>query len=156
MKMILSDLLVPEAILPSIKAPSKKRLLQEISFGAANVYGLDQLEVLSALQDRESLGSTGMGHGVAIPHAKISSIKSVKGFFAKLAKPIDFGAVDNQNVDLVFVLVAPYESGANHLKALAKVSRLLRNKFTCEKLRSTIDKSALFSILTTDTEIQAA
>ena len=101
--MVLSDLLVPEAILPSIKAPSKKRLLQEISFGAANVYGLDQLEVLSALQDRESLGSTGMGHGVAIPHAKISSIKSVQGYFAKLAKPIDFGAVDNQNVDLVFV-----------------------------------------------------
>ena len=97
-----------------------------------------------------------MGHGVAIPHAKISSIRSVQGFFGKLAKPIDFGAVDNQNVDLVFVLVAPYESGANHLKALAKVSRLLRNKFTCEKLRSTVDKSALFSILTTDTEIQAA
>ena len=154
--MLLSDLLVPEAILPCIKASSKKRLLQEISVGIANVYGLAQLEVLSALQERESLGPTGMGHGVAIPHAKINSIKSVQGLFARLSKPIAFGAVDKQNVDLVFVLIAPYESGANHLKALAKVSRLLRNTFTCEKLRSTVDKSALFSILTTDTDIQVA
>ena len=97
-----------------------------------------------------------MGHGVAIPHAKINSIESVHGLFARLIKPLDFGAMDSQSVDLVFVLIAPYESGANHLKALAKVSRLLRNRSTCEKLRSTIDKSALFSILTTETEIQAA
>ena len=154
--MILSDILVPEAVLPSMRASSKKRFLQEISISIANIYHLEQLELLSALQERESLGPTGMGHGVAIPHAKINSIKSVHGLFARLIKPLDFGAMDSQSVDLVFVLIAPYESGANHLKALAKVSRLLRDRSTCEKLRSTIDKSALFSILTTETEIQAA
>ena len=109
-----------------------------------------------ALQEREKLGPTGMGHGVAIPHARINSISSIKGVFAKLINPLDFGSMDSQNVDLIFVLIAPHESGANHLKALAKVSRILRNKSTCEKLRSTIDKSALYSILTTDEEIQAA
>ena len=155
-KMILSDILIPEAVLPCIRTGSKKRLLQELSVNIANVYDLDQSEVFSALQDRESLGSTGMGHGVAIPHARINSIESILGFFARLAKPIDFDAADSQCVDLVFVLIAPYESGASHLKALAKVSRLLRNRSICEKLRSTIDKSALFSILTTDAETQAA
>ncbi|MDG2355004.1 MAG: PTS sugar transporter subunit IIA [Paracoccaceae bacterium] len=154
--MVLSDILVPEAVVPCMRASSKKRLLQELSIIIANIYHLEQLELLSALQDRESLGPTGMGHGVAIPHAKINSIESVHGLFARLIKPLDFGAMDSQSVDLVFVLIAPYESGANHLKALAKVSRLLRNRSTCEKLRSTIDKSALFSILTTETEIQAA
>ena len=154
--MIISEILSPEAILTSIKASSKKRVLQEISIAVENIYGLKQSEVFSALQERENLGTTGMGHGVAIPHARISSLNSIKGLFAKLIKPLDFGSMDSQNVDLVFVLIAPHESGANHLKALAKVSRILRNKSTCEKLRSTIDKSALYSILTTDTEIQAA
>ena len=154
--MILADILIPEAVVPCMRAASKKRLLQELSISITNVYHLKQLEVLSALQERESLGPTGMGHGVAIPHAKINSIQSVHGLFARLTKPLDFGAMDGQSVDLIFVLIAPYESGANHLKALAKVSRLLRNRSTCEKLRSTMDKSALFSILTTETEIQAA
>ena len=154
--MVLSDILVPEAVLPCMRAASKKRLLQELSISIANIYNLEQLELLSALQERESLGPTGMGHGVAIPHAKINSVESVHGLFARLTKPLDFGAMDSQSVDLVFVLIAPYESGANHLKALAKVSRLLRSSATCEKLRSTIDKSALFSILTSEAEIQAA
>ena len=154
--MIVSDILSPDAILTSIKASSKKRVLQEISIAVQNLYGLNQSEVFLALQKREDLGPTGMGHGVAIPHARISSLKSIKGLFAKLIKPLDFGSMDSQNVDLLFVLIAPHESGANHLKALAKISRILRNKSTCEKLRSTVDKSALYSILTTDTEIQAA
>ena len=154
--MVLSDILVPEAVLPCMRAASKKRLLQELSISIANIYHLEQVELFSALQERESLGPTGMGHGVAIPHAKINSIESVHGLFARLTKPLDFGAMDSQSVDLVFVLIAPYESGANHLKALAKVSRLLRSRSTCEKLRSTVDKSALFSILTTEAEIQAA
>ena len=154
--MIVSEILSPEAILTSINASSKKRVLQEISIAAENIYGLDQYKVFSALQEREDLGPTGMGHGVAIPHARISSLKSIKGLFAKLIKPLDFGSMDSQNVDLLFVLIAPHESGASHLKALAKVSRILRNKSTCEKLRSTVDKSALYSILTTDAEIQAA
>ena len=154
--MIISEILSPDAILTSIKASSKKRVLQEISVGISNIYGLEQTKVFLALQEREKLGSTGMGHGVAIPHARINSISSIKGVFAKLINPLDFGSMDSQNVDLIFVLIAPYESGANHLKALAKVSRILRNKSTCEKLRSTIDKSALYSILTTDEEIQAA
>lgn len=154
--MIVSDILSPDAILTSIKASSKKRVLQEISIAVQNLYGLNQSEVFLALQKREDLGPTGMGHGVAIPHARISSLKSIKGLFAKLIKPLDFGSMDSQNVDLLFVLIAPHESGANHLKALAKISRILRNKSTCEKLRSTVDKSALYSILTTETEIQAA
>ncbi len=154
--MVLSDILVPEAVLPCIRTASKKRLLQELSVNIASVYNLDQLAILSALQERESLGPTGMGHGVAIPHARINSIESILGLFARLSKPVDFGAMDSQSVDLIFVLIAPYESGASHLKALAKVSRLLRSRSTCEKLRSTEDKSALFSILTTETEIQAA
>ena len=154
--MVISEILSPDAILTSIKASSKKRVLQEISVGISNIYGLEQTKVFLALQEREKLGSTGMGHGVAIPHARINSISSIKGVFAKLINPLDFGSMDSQNVDLIFVLIAPYESGANHLKALAKVSRILRNKSTCEKLRSTIDKSALYSILTTDEEIQAA
>ena len=154
--MIISEILTSEAILTSIKASSKKRVLQEISVGISNNYGLNQSEVFLALQERENLGPTGMGHRVAIPHARISSLNSIIGLFAKLIKPIDFGSMDSQNVDLIFVLIAPHESGANHLKALAKVSRILRNKSTCEKLRSTLDKSALYSILTTDEEIQAA
>ena len=154
--MVISEILSPKAVLTSIKATSKKRVLQEISIAVENIYGLNQSEVFFALQERENLGPTGMGHGVAIPHARISSLKSIKGLFLKLTKPLDFGSMDSQNVDLVFVLIAPHESGANHLKALAKVSRILRNKSTCEKLRSTVDKSALYSILTTDSEIQAA
>ena len=154
--MVISEILSSEAILTSIKASSKKRVLQEISAGIANVYDLNQSEVFFALQERENLGPTGMGHGVAIPHARVSSLNSIKGLFAKLIKPLDFGSMDSQNVDLIFVLIAPDDSGANHLKALAKVSRILRNKSTCEKLRSTVDKLALYSILTTDKEIQAA
>ena len=154
--MVISEILSPDAIFTSIKASSKKRVLQEMSVGISNIYGLEQTKVFLALQEREKLGPTGMGHGVAIPHARINSISSIKGVFAKLINPLDFGSMDSQYVDLIFVLIAPYESGANHLKALAKVSRILRNKSTCEKLRSTIDKSALYSILTTDEEIQAA
>ena len=154
--MIVSEILSPEAILTSINASSKKRVLQEISIAAESFYGLNQTEVFLALQEREDLGPTGMGHGVAIPQARKSSLTTIKGKYAKLIKPLDFGSMDSQNVDLVFVLIAPHESGANHLKALAKISRILRNKSTCEKLRSTIDKSALYSILTTDAEIQAA
>ena len=154
--MVISEILSPDAIFTSIKASSKKRVLQEMSVGISNIYGLEQTKVFLALQEREKLGPTGMGHGVAIPHARINSISSIKGVFAKLINPLDFGSMDSQNVDLIFVLIAPHESGANHLKALAKVSRILRNKSTCEKLRSTIDKSALYSILTTDEEIQAA
>ena len=123
--MFISEILTSKAILTSVKASSKKRVLQEISVGISNVYGLNQSEVFLALQERENLGPTGMGHGVAIPHARISSLNSIIGLFAKLIKPIDFGSMDSQNVDLIFVLIAPHESGANHLKALAKVSSCL-------------------------------
>ena len=101
--MIISEILSSEAILTSIKASSKKRVLQEISVGIANVYDLNQSEVFFALQERENLGPTGMGHGVAIPHARISSLNSIKGLFAKLMKPLDFGSMDGQNVDLILM-----------------------------------------------------
>ena len=99
--MIVSEILSPEAILTSINASSKKRVLQEISIAVENFYGLNQSEVFSALQEREDLGPTGMGHGVAIPHARIRSLKSIKGLFAKLIKPLDFGSMDSQNDNVV-------------------------------------------------------
>lgn len=146
--MELSELIAPEAIQGNLKAASKKRLLQDMGALAAGLHGLPEATVFSALQDREKLGPTGMGKGVAIPHARLPGLNRVVGYFARLARPVDYDAVDGQPVDLVFMLLAPEESGAEHLKALARVSRVLRDATTCGKLRSTDDPSALFAILT--------
>ena len=102
--MILSDILDPQAVISSIRCSSKKRLIQELSINIASVYGVDLMSIFSALQEREILGSTGMGHGVAIPHARIESIGSLRGLFARLVNPIDFSSMDRRAVDLVFVL----------------------------------------------------
>jgi PTS system nitrogen regulatory IIA component len=112
--------------------------------------------IVTALQDREQLGPTGMGNGIAIPHARIDSISSIKGMFIRLEKPINFDSIDKQKVDLIFSILAPIDSGVDHLKALAKVSRLLRDQNICSKLRSTTDITALYSILTQDWDIKAA
>jgi PTS system nitrogen regulatory IIA component len=112
--------------------------------------------IFNALKDREQLGPTGMGNGIAIPHAKIDSINHIVGLFVKLEKPIEFDSIDKKKVDLVFTILAPTQSGVAHLKALAKVSRLLRDKKICSKLRSTEDISALFSILIQDWDVKAA
>jgi len=135
---------------------SKKRLFQDLGDIAASVYGLRASDAVDALQDRESLGPTGVGHGVALPHARLDGIDHVVGAFLRLEKPLDFDSVDRQPVDLVFALFAPRESGVDHLKALALVSRTLRDEGFCAKLRVNSDPAALHAMLTDSTASQAA
>ena len=154
--MLISELITQKLVLSLNNISSKKRLFQEIAVNMANDCTLSVETILTALQDREQLGPTGMGNGIAIPHARIEKITSIKGMFIKLEKPIDFEAMDKQKVDIVFAILAPTDSGVEHLKALAKVSRLLRDQSICSKLRSTEDQTALFSILTQDLDVKAA
>jgi PTS system nitrogen regulatory IIA component len=142
------DLLAPEAVIASLKAQSKKQLLQELSEHAARLTGLPERRIFETLTERERLGSTGMGQGIAIPHGRLADMPRIAGFFARLETPIAYDAVDNQPVDLVFLLLAPEGSGADHLKALARVSRLLRNQAICEKLRATSKPEVLYALLT--------
>jgi PTS system nitrogen regulatory IIA component len=146
--MNISDLLAPDAIFPTLKAQSKKQLLQELSARAHQITRLPERRIFETLVERERLGTTGVGAGIAIPHGRIAEAKSIAGVFARLETPIDYEAVDSQPVDLVFMLLAPEDAGADHLKALARVSRLLRNAATCEKLRATPSAEALYAILT--------
>jgi len=154
--MDLKDIMNADAVRFSSHTSSKKRLLQEISEQAATVYGLDAGEVLEALTEREKLGSTGVGRGVAIPHARFESLDRVYGFFTRLEKPVDFDSMDRQPVDLVFTILAPKKEGAEHLKALALVSRTLRSENTCTKLRANDSEAALYGLLTQQDSIQAA
>ncbi|HEY5046681.1 MAG TPA: PTS IIA-like nitrogen regulatory protein PtsN [Rhizomicrobium sp.] len=145
------DLLAPDAILPTLKAQGKKQLLQELAEQAAKLTGIPERRVFETLIERERLGSTGMGQGIAIPHGRIAGLAKIVGVFARMDTPIGYDAVDNQPVDLVFLLLAPDGSGADHLKALARVSRLLRNQATCEKLRATSQPEVLYALLTEPT-----
>lgn len=154
--MELSEIFGVEAVRAPSKATSKKRLLQELADLAADVYGVSADQVNKALLERETLGPTGVGRGVAIPHARFSGVDRVLGLFVRLEKPVDFEAIDRQPVDLVFTLLAPEGAGADHLKALARVSRTLRSEAVCAKLRSTFDPSALYAILTEGKAEQAA
>lgn len=154
--MLISDIITQNLVLSLNNVSSKKKLFQEIASNIAVECSLGVDSVFAALQDREQLGPTGMGHGVAIPHARLEKISDIKGMFIKLEKPINFDAIDKQKVDIIFAILAPLDSGVDHLKALAKVSRLLRDKNICSKLRSTEDITALFSILTQDWDIRAA
>lgn len=146
--MDLGNLISKDGILPLLKAKSKKQVLQELASQAGDLTGLDQRDVFETLLQRERLGSTGVGHGIAIPHGKIPGLKQIIGLFAKLDDPIDFDAIDDQPVDLVFVLLAPESAGADHLKALARISRLLREPSSIEKLRIAKDKIGIYSVLT--------
>lgn len=154
--MELSDILKPEAVKTFAQAASKKRVLQDLSELAASVYGVNGIEVFDALQDRENLGSTGVGQGVAIPHARLENIESVIGLFIRLEKPMDFESSDRQPVDLVFALLAPENAGVDHLKALALVSRSLRNSAVQAKLRSNDVNGTLHAILTESAPSKAA
>ena len=147
--MNISDLLAPDAILPALKVQSKKQLLQELAARAHQIARLPERRIFETLVERERLGTTGVGAGIAIPHGRMAEAASITGVFARLETAIDYEAVDSQPVDLVFMLLAPEEAGADHLKALARVSRLLRNAATCEKLRAASSPEALYSILTT-------
>ncbi len=154
--MDLSDLLTVEAILPSLKVNSKKQAVQELSERAAALTGLPARAIFETLLQRERLGSTGVGHGVAIPHGKLPGLPRIFGLFARLDKAIDFEALDEEPVDLIFLLLAPEGAGADHLKALARIARVLRDTGTAAKLRATTDPAALFSLLTQPAASNAA
>lgn len=149
--MEISDLLVPEAVIASLKAQSKKQLLQELSQRAATIVDLPERRIFETLVERERLGSTGMGQGIAIPHGRVPGLARITGLFARLETPIAYEAIDDQPVDLVFLLLAPEGAGADHLKALARVSRLLRNRQTCDRLRAASKNEVLYALLTEPT-----
>jgi len=147
--MEITDLINLDSIVPDLKASSKKQTLQELAQHAEKIIPQAHHEILNVLLERERLGTTGVGHGVAIPHGKFPTLDRPYGLFARLNHPVDFEAVDDQPVDLIFLLLVPETAGADHLKALAKVSRTLRDKATCEKLRGSESGDALYAILTT-------
>jgi nitrogen PTS system EIIA component len=134
-------------ILCGLTVETKKQALQEMAKLAAPITGLSEHDIFDILFAREKLGTTGVGHGIAIPHGKIENAGKVFGFFARLATPIDFEAIDEKPVDLLFMLLAPHDAGADHLKALAKISRMFREKNFCEKLRSAPNEKVLYALL---------
>ena len=142
----LSDLLGPEAVLTGIAAPNKKALFQQLAAGAGRTTGVGSRVIVERLVERERLGSTGFGGGVAIPHGKIDGIDHVVGLFARLATPVDFQAIDDMPVDLVFLLLSPPDAGVEHLKALARVSRRLRDQRFVAKLRGAGSTDALYAL----------
>jgi PTS system nitrogen regulatory IIA component len=129
------EFLSPDAVVASLRATSKKQALQELARRAAQLTGRHERAIFDVLLERERLGTTGVGRGIAIPHGKLPGLDRVRGLLARLEKPVDFDAVDDQPVDLIFLLLAPEQAGADHLKALARVSRLLRDDRLCERLR---------------------
>ncbi|NWJ24641.1 PTS IIA-like nitrogen regulatory protein PtsN [Rhizobium sp. RM] len=145
--MALADLLQQDAIIPALKVNSKKQLLQELAAKAARITGMSEREVFDVILQRERLGSTGVGHGIAIPHGKLSSINAITGVFARLETPVDFEALDDQPVDLVFLLLAPEGAGADHLKALSRIARALRDPELVAKLRATDSDTAIYAFL---------
>lgn len=146
--MSLHDLIEPNAILPSLKVSTRKQALQELSERAAEVSGLPAREIFDALLQRERLGSTGVGGGIAIPHGKLPRVDRMIGLFARLERPIDYESLDGEPVDLIFLLLAPESAGADHLKALSKVARALRDQRLTARLRATRDASGLYLLLT--------
>jgi PTS system nitrogen regulatory IIA component len=150
------NLLSPEGVIPKLHATSKKQALQELAKHAAALTSLHERTIFDVLLERERLGTTGVGNGIAIPHGKLPGIDRLYGLFARLETAIDFDAIDEQPVDLIFMLLAPENAGADHLKALARVSRLLRDKATCEKLRGSDRADALYALLTETAASHAA
>lgn len=145
--MLLTDLVATNAIIPALRVTSKKQVLAELAGRAADLSGQNERTILEILQQREKLGSTGVGNGIAIPHGKLPKLGKLFGLFARLERPVDFEALDGQPVDLVFLLLAPEGAGADHLKALARVARLLRDSDVARKLRDSRDAEALYAVL---------
>ncbi len=145
--MPLIDLIAPNAILPALKVNSKKQVLQQLAERAAVLTGQNERAIFDILMQREKLGSTAVGNGIAIPHGKMPGLSRLFGLFARLDRPIDFEALDNQPVDLVFLLLAPEGAGADHLKALARIARLLRDAGLAHKLRASHDAESLYAVL---------
>ncbi len=154
--MEISDLLTRDRVVESLRAPSKKQVLQALAHRAAAATGLSERTIFDVLLERERLGTTGVGRGIAIPHGKLPELDTLYGVFAKLEQPVDFEAVDQQPVDLIFLLLAPESAGADHLKALARISRVLRDGGVCSKLRQATDVDAIFGLLTANGSTRAA
>ena len=154
--MDLSDILAIVGIDAALNVSNKKALFQQLGSAAARKTGMGAKEIVAALNDRERLGSTGFGGGVAIPHGKIEGLPAIFGYFARLSTPIEFQAVDNAPVDLVFLLLSPPDAGADHLKALARVSRALRDRQTVAKLRGARSRDAMFALLSGAETLNAA
>jgi PTS system nitrogen regulatory IIA component len=146
--MELTELLAPDCVVAKLKVSGKKQALQELARRAAAATQLPERQIFDVILERERLGTTGVGGGIAIPHGRLPKIDRIYGLFARLEQPIDFEAVDDQPVDLLFLLLAPETAGADHLKALARVSRLLRDKQVVEKLRGTESREALYALIT--------
>ena len=154
--MDLDDIITTDSVIPRLKASSKKQALQELASKASEISGLEQREVFDVLLERERLGTTGVGGGIAIPHGKLATLDRLRGVFARADRAIDFDSIDDRPVDLIFLLLAPESAGADHLKALARVSRLLRDPGMCDKLRGCDTKDAIFALLTQSTSSHAA
>lgn len=147
MSVTLNDLIAPSAVVPALKVNNKKQVLQELAARAAELTGQNERAILEILLQREKLGSTAVGNGVAIPHGKLPKLGRLFGLFARLERPVDYEALDEQPVDLVFLLLAPEAAGADHLKALARVARVLRDPEVARKLRESRNAEAIYTVL---------
>lgn len=145
--MKISDIISVDSILLSVKAKNKRQLLEEVALFASKITKTDERTIFDTVLERENLGSTGFGGGTALPHGRLAELNKVYGFFVKLTTPIDFEAVDNKPVDLLFLLLSPESSGADHLTALAQISRILKDHNLTEKLRKATDKEEIFALL---------
>ena len=154
--MEVTDLLDPSGVIPNLRVTGKRQALQELARRAATLTGEDEHKIFESLREREQLGSTGIGNGTAVPHGRIPGFKRALTMFARLEKPIDFDAIDSQPVDLIFLLLTPADAGADHLKALARISRLLRNRAMCVKLRGTESTDAIYALQTDRASSHAA
>jgi len=145
--MLLTDLVAPNAVIPALKVNNKKQAIQELAARAAQLTGQNERAICDILMQREKLGSTGVGNGIAIPHGKLPKLGKLFGLFARLDRPVEFESLDAQPVDLIFLLLAPETAGADHLKALARVARLLRDPDVARKLRESRDAEAIYAVL---------
>ena len=154
--MEIADLITPRSVIAQLRATTKKQALQELAKRASAMTGINERTIYDVLIERERLGSTGIGMGIGIPHGRLPRLDKLYGIFARLDRAVPFEAIDDQPVDLIFLLLAPEAAGADHLKALARVSRLLRDRGICEKLRGTDNVDALYSLLADRSSSQAA
>ncbi|HUT49929.1 MAG TPA: PTS IIA-like nitrogen regulatory protein PtsN [Alphaproteobacteria bacterium] len=154
--MDITELIGVDTVVPSLRVTSKKQALQELAKRSAELTGLSERTIFDVLLERERLGTTGVGNGIAIPHGKLAELKQLHGLFARLEQPVDFEAIDDQPVDLIFLLLAPEGAGADHLKALARVSRLLRDPQICTKVRGSDSAEAIYALITNAAASRAA
>jgi PTS system nitrogen regulatory IIA component len=151
-----ANLITADCVIVNLRAGNKRQVLQELAKKAATLTGHSEDAIYEVLNERERLGTTGIGHGIAIPHGKLPGLDRVHGVFAKLDRPVDFDAIDDQPVDLIFLLLAPADCGADHLKALAKVSRMLRDRILCEKVRGSSTCDAIYALMNQTEDRNAA